>query len=310
LDNSHKIVSYSIVQGDGLTPALATDKGIIDLVNSDPLIGNFNNFNNIENALSKPSNGFTINPLGASGTNIADKVWTSPDITGTATGEAPKSFNADLGNDALYGRNNTSSAGDVTLSGGDGNDLIDGRTGNDTLSGGAGNDYLFGGLGNDTLDGGDGNDILVGSYGVDTVHGGLGSDIFVLQRGGIEQINDFQPGTDTLWVATFNGTATPQATFSATGLAGAPAGTDAVYDPTNGNFYFDPDGTGTGVNPVLVAVLSPNLNIQNSDVVIDPMVQAIAGTQLSGNSGGTLSNVLPTAQEPSWQQHALAGSTG
>jgi hypothetical protein len=47
-----------------------------------------------------------------------------------------------------------------------------------------------------------------------------------------------------------------------------------------------------------------------ADVVIDPLVQAIAGTDLSGNSGGTLSNVLPTAQESPWQQHALAGSTG
>ena len=32
---------------------LSTNKGLIDLINSDPLIGNFNNFNNIENALRK-----------------------------------------------------------------------------------------------------------------------------------------------------------------------------------------------------------------------------------------------------------------
>jgi len=312
LDNSHLIVSYSIVNGSGL-PALSTDKGLIDLVNSDPLIGNFNNFANIENALTKPSNGFTINPAGATGTAGADKDWTSSDTTGTATGESAKTFDAAGGNDALYGRSNTSPAGD-TLSGGAGNNLVDGRAGNDVIdmSAQSGNNYLYGGLGNDVLKGGSGNDTLVGSYGVDTLTGNAGSDVFILQRGGIEKITDFTPGTDKLWVGTFNGTATQGATFSNLGLAGAPAGTDAVYDKTNGNFYFDPDGTGTGVDPVLVAILSPNLNIQSTDIVIDPasMVQAIAGAQLSGNSGGALSNVLPTAQDTPWQQHALAGSTG
>jgi Ca2+-binding RTX toxin-like protein len=312
LTNSQLIVSYSIVNGQG-QPALSTDKGIIDLINSDPLIGNFNNFNNIENALTKASNGFTINPSGATGTAGVDKDWTSADTTGTATGEAAKTFDAAGGNDALYGRSNTSPVGD-TLSGGAGNNLVDGRAGNDVIdmSASTGNNYLYGGLGNDVLKGGSGNDTLVGSYGVDTLTGNGGSDVFILQRGGIEKITDFTPGTDKLWVGTFNGTATPGATFSALGLAGAPAGTDAVYDKTTGNFYFDPDGTGAGVDPVLVAVLSPNLNITSADVVIDPaaMVQAIAGAQLSGNSGGALSNVLPTAQDTPWQQHALAGSTG
>src|SRR5262249_37952355 len=119
LDNSHLIVSYSIVNAAG-QPALATDKGIIDLINSDPLIGNFNNFSNIENALTKPSNGFTINPGGTTGTAGVDKVWTSPNTAGTATGEPAKSFDALGGNDALYGRSNTPPVGD-TLTGGAGN---------------------------------------------------------------------------------------------------------------------------------------------------------------------------------------------
>src|SRR5262249_42709943 len=161
------------------------DKGIIDLVNSDPLIGNFNNFANIENALTKPSNGFSIDPT--SGQPVAEKDWTSPDTTGTATGEAAKTLDALGGNDALYGPSNTSPAGD-TLSGGAGNNLVDGRAGNDVIdmSAQSGNNYLYGGLGNDMLKGGSGNDTLVGSYGVDTLTGGGGSDIFVLQRGGIE----------------------------------------------------------------------------------------------------------------------------
>src|SRR5262249_27439476 len=77
---------------------------------------------------------------------------------------------------------------------------------------------------------------------------------------------------DKLWVGTFNGTATPGATFFSGSLASAPAGTDAVYDPANGAFFFDPDGTGTGVDPVLVAILSKNLAITSNDVVIDPLM--------------------------------------
>src|SRR6266540_4043162 len=80
LDNSHLIVSYSIVNGSG-QPALSTDKGSIDLVNADPMIGNFNRFKNIQNALTNASNGFTINPGGATGTAGVDKDWTSTATT-------------------------------------------------------------------------------------------------------------------------------------------------------------------------------------------------------------------------------------
>src|SRR5262249_10478067 len=128
-----------------------------------PIIGNFNNFNNIDNALAPARNvinGFTINPSGTQGTNGVDKVWPSSDISGTATGEAAKTFDTLGGNDVLYGRNNTSPTGD-TLSdtGVSGSNLVDGRAGDDSidLSSSTGNNYLWGGLGNDTLKGGSGN---------------------------------------------------------------------------------------------------------------------------------------------------------
>jgi Bacterial Ig-like domain len=57
------------------------------------------------------------------------------------------------------------------------------------------------------------------------------------------------------------------------------------------------------------AVLAKNLPITSSDVVIDPLVQAIAGTQLGGNNSVGLSNVLPTSEDMPWHQHTLAGST-
>ena len=53
-------------------------------------------------------------------------------------------------------------AGDDTIDGGEGDDLIYGQDGDDSITGGAGEDTLYGNLGDDYLDGGDGDDLLVG----------------------------------------------------------------------------------------------------------------------------------------------------
>jgi Ca2+-binding RTX toxin-like protein len=74
------------------------------------------------------------------------------------------------------------------VTGGSGNDSIDGGWGKDTLNGGSGNDDLFGNDGNDSLiggsgkddlRGGDGNDTLIGGSGVDRLDGGNGKDTIV-----------------------------------------------------------------------------------------------------------------------------------
>jgi serralysin len=88
-------------------------------------------------------------------------------ITGVATGNG--------GNNHLL-----AAATGNTLSGLDGNDILDGDVGNDTLIGGKGDDELNGGDGNDTLFGGttgtpasdDGNDTLNGGIGDDQLFGG------------------------------------------------------------------------------------------------------------------------------------------
>jgi Ca2+-binding RTX toxin-like protein len=55
----------------------------------------------------------------------------------------------------------------VTISGGDGNDILWSSAGNDSLNGGAGSDTLDGGAGNDTLSTGAGLDVVVGGSGED-----------------------------------------------------------------------------------------------------------------------------------------------
>ncbi|HSI44705.1 MAG TPA: type I secretion C-terminal target domain-containing protein, partial [Methylophilus sp.] len=73
--------------------------------------------------------------------------------------------------------------GNNTVNGTSGNDIIYGFGGDDILNGNAGNDILRGGAGKDTLNGGDGNDILIGGKGNDTLTGGAGVDVFKWDRG-------------------------------------------------------------------------------------------------------------------------------
>jgi Ca2+-binding RTX toxin-like protein len=71
-----------------------------------------------------------------------------------------------------------------SLSGGAGDDVLHGGYGNDVLIGGKGNDVLDGGIADDSLAGGDGNDTLESGTGNDTLEGGDGNDRlgFVLSR--------------------------------------------------------------------------------------------------------------------------------
>src|SRR5919107_200192 len=86
------------------------------------------------------------------------------------------------GNDAisLFGTSSVPDTMPVTIDGRGGNDQIkdtyDGSAGR-TLTGGAGNDKIEGFGGNDTIDGGEGNDEVDGGVGSDTVLGGGGDDV-------------------------------------------------------------------------------------------------------------------------------------
>ena len=92
---------------------------------------------------------------------------------------------------ALYG-----GAGNDTLTGGSGGDLLFGGIGNDTLLGKSGSDFLFGGGGNDTLTGGDANDQCFGE---------AGNDRLIWNPGDDTDLNDGGPDTDTVEVNAGNG---------------------------------------------------------------------------------------------------------
>lgn len=82
------------------------------------------------------------------------------------------------------------------ISGGDGNDYIEGQDSADTLSGNGGDDTIKGGGSTDTLYGGDGNDVLRGGAGSDTLYGGDGED--TLRGGAGMDIIDGGDGIDRL----------------------------------------------------------------------------------------------------------------
>ena len=81
-------------------------------------------------------------------------------------------------------------AGDDTLSGGDGRDILLGGSGNDTIRGNDDGDILLGDSGDDTL---------VGGLGDDSLTGGTGSDTFVFTANtGSDTINDFDKDNDAI----------------------------------------------------------------------------------------------------------------
>ncbi|WP_051402212.1 M10 family metallopeptidase, partial [Lutibaculum baratangense] len=81
---------------------------------------------------------------------------------------------------------------------GAGNDSITGTSGANVIDGGAGNDTLLGGSSSDTLYGGDGNDHLYGGFATDTVYGGAGDDTIYVLEGEFGDWVDGGTGIDTL----------------------------------------------------------------------------------------------------------------
>ncbi|MEA4836908.1 MAG: type I secretion C-terminal target domain-containing protein, partial [Rhodospirillaceae bacterium] len=157
---------YSVVDGDGTTTVTASD----GVASGGKLVLDTNEALDLSKIL------FTAQDADG------DITWNSVAVSVQSAGDA---------------------AGDVTLTGSDGSDILVGGAGNDTLYGGdgndilyggAGNDTLYGGAGNDTLYGGDGDDILYGGAGNDTLYGGAGADRFVFTNAatdGHDRIMDF-----------------------------------------------------------------------------------------------------------------------
>lgn len=108
------------------------------------------------------------------------------------------------------------------LSGGSGNDMIQGFSQSELIQGGAGDDVLEGRGGNDTLRGGDGDDILFAEEGNDLLHGGKGDDIlwgwsglntYLFERGDGSDLIGYQSGAGAVGTIQFGAGISPSEVF-------------------------------------------------------------------------------------------------
>jgi len=87
-------------------------------------------------------------------------------------------FSGGAGSDAYTQSERDYTGQRVSISGGDGADLIGGAAGEDTLDGGAGGDIIIGVGGEDAISGGEGNDLItVSGEGAAHIDGGPGDDV-------------------------------------------------------------------------------------------------------------------------------------
>ena len=90
---------------------------------------------------------------------------------GVSGGDGDDRLNGTNGDDQIFG-----GGGNDRLNGGNGNDALFGNSGDDTLNGGNGNDSLNGGSGNDRINGSNGDDLLAGGEGDNVLNSGNGND--------------------------------------------------------------------------------------------------------------------------------------
>lgn len=157
---------------------------------------------------------------------VAQGSYTLPDHVENAQAQLSSSGQAITGN---AGNNTlTGSLGADILVLGDGDDVADGLSGNDYIYGGSGNDWANGHAGVDVLLGGTGNDILYGYVGDDYLYGEADRDTLI---GG--------DGTDVLFGG--DGIDVLVGEEGADWLLGGADG-DHLYGGSGNNLYFGGDG--------------------------------------------------------------------
>ena len=117
-----------------------------------------------DNVIVNATNGDDVATVaGASGSAQVTGLASAVNVTGAAVSNDRLTVNGLAGDDVLDASGLAADAIQLTLSGGDGDDVLLGGAGNDTLLGGNGDDVLIGGAGQDILDGGPGDNVVLDS---------------------------------------------------------------------------------------------------------------------------------------------------
>ena len=115
-----------------------------------------------DNVIVNATNGDDIvSVLGSGATASVLGLAARTDISGAVTGSDRLTVNALGGADVIDAASVAANAILLTLSGGEGDDIVIGGAGNDTLLGNAGDDILLGGPGTDVTDGGVGDNVVL-----------------------------------------------------------------------------------------------------------------------------------------------------
>lgn len=174
-------------------------------------------------------------------TNL-DDVLLIEDGLGQQTSTSVERILAGAGNDVINLSSTLFVLGDQQINAGGsddiiwsnaGNDSLRGETGFDIIDGGPGDDHIWGGTENDSLFGGTGNDILEGEDGLDTY--------FYQAGGGIDSI--FDTGATIIW---FTG--------------GITAG-QLIQSQSGNDLVIDTDGTGLNTLTVHDYYLDPGIQL-------------------------------------------------
>ncbi len=159
-----------------------------------------------------------------------------------------------------------------------GADRIQGSNENDVLEGFAGHDTILGRRGNDVLLGGSGNDRLAGGIGSDRLSGGEGNDTFVFDTkiavpGSIDKITDYSSKYDSfqlensVFVGLKGKTIAPDQ-FKDVSKGDADANDRILYDRSQGNLFYDRDGSGEKYEIVKFAEVTDNTRLNALDFLI------------------------------------------
>jgi Ca2+-binding RTX toxin-like protein len=213
--------------------------------------------------------------------------------------------NMNGGNDSFSATGNLAALISTTVDGGAGDDTILGSNGADLLLGGADNDFIDGQQGNDVAflgsgedsfqwDPGDGSDVVEGQEGSDTMlfNGSAGAEIFTASANGgrvlftrnlgniVMDLDDVESidlnalgDTDTVIVNDLSGTDVGEVNVDLAGTIGGSTGDGAadvvIANATNGDDIIDVFGAGSSVS---LAGLAASINISNSEGANDSLV--------------------------------------
>jgi Ca2+-binding RTX toxin-like protein len=251
-------------------------------------------------------------------------------------------LNANGGNDSFSATGNLAALIQITVDGGAGNDTLLGSNGVDLLLGGAGNDVIDGQQGNDVAflgagddvfqwDPGDGSDVVEGQAGSDTMlfNGSVGNEIFAVSANGervrftrnlgniVMDLDDVEAidlnalgGADTTMINDLSGTDVTEVNLNLVGVLGGSTG-DGQVDTVIVNGTNDDDAALVTGNASGVAVvgLAAQVNITGAEAANDRLtVNALAGDDVVDASSLAVGAIQLTADGGAGDDVLLGGN--